>query len=111
MSTKQRFGYLQSRPGLELRVEAFDATSAESMSALAKSIEIPVGGCFVATLVLMDGLFMGQTPEKFSTVADLKFKVFQTFASAFDIAELDFVISLSSMMSIAGNSGQSSYAA
>lgn len=92
-------------------MEAFDATSADSMSILATSIKVPVGGCLVATLILMDGLFMGQTPEKFSTVADLKLKVFEAFASAFDVAKLDFIISLSSMMSIAGNSGQTSYAA
>lgn len=92
-------------------MEAFDATSAESMSALAKSIDVVVGGCFVATLILMDSLFMRQTQEKFSTVADLKFKVFQAFASVFDVTELDFIISLSSMTSVVGNSGQSGYSA
>lgn len=110
-ATKQKLAYLEDRPGLELRVESFDATSAESMAQLANSIGRPVGGCFIATLVMHDMLFMGQKPDSFHTVSDLKFNVLQAFKSAFDVENLDFLVSLSSMVAIVGNVGQSSYAA
>jgi predicted tellurium resistance membrane protein TerC len=98
-------------PDVKIKVESFDATSGEAMAALARRIEIPIGGCFIATLILDDGLFMRQTPESFHAVSNLKLKVFEAFTSIFNIETLDFFISLSSLMAVVGNSGQSSYAA
>jgi len=109
--TRQILSYLQSMPGVRLKVEAFDATSGEAMTALARGIDIPVGGCFIATLVLDDGLFVNQTPESFHAVSGLKLKVFEAFTSAFDIETLDFFVSLSSLLTVVGNGGQSSYGA
>lgn len=110
-ATKHKFSYLEDRDDLTLRVEAFDATSIEAMSAFAQSIDVPVGGCFISTLVMLDLLFMNQKQETFHMVSDLKYRVFMAFAAAFKVEDLDFLVSLSSMISILGNVGQSSYAA
>jgi len=96
---------------VKLRVESFDATSGEAMAALARRVDIPVGGCFIATLVLDDGLFIKQSSESFLAVSNLKLKVFEAFTSAFNIETLDFFVSVSSLISVTGNSGQSSYGA
>lgn len=92
-------------------MESFDATSTEGMSTLAQSITLPIGGCFIATLVLIDKLFMSQKLAEFHKVSDLKYNVFKAFSSAFDVKSLDFLVSLSSMVTIVGNSGQSNYSA
>lgn len=59
---------------------------------------------------MLDLLFMSQKLESFHSVADLKFNVFKSFISAFDIENIDFVVSLSSFITLLGNAGQSSYA-
>lgn len=92
-------------------MESFDATSAEAAASLAQSIDIPVGGCFIATVIMMDAFFMNQKPQTHRKVSGLKLDVFKAFSSAFDITKLDFVVSLSSMMIFLGNVGQSSYGA
>lgn len=92
-------------------MESFDATSAEAASALARSIDLPVGGCFIATAAMIDSFFMNQTPEAERKVSSLKLDVFKAFSSAFDVWKLDFVVSLSSIVTFLGNAGQSSYAA
>lgn len=81
------------------------------MSKLAQSIGAPVGGCFIATLIMMDVLFMNQKPETFRIVSDLKLNVLKAFDYAFDIEKLEFLVSLSTMISFLGNTGQSSYGA
>lgn len=81
------------------------------MSTLAQSINMPVGGCFISTVVMLDLLFMSQTQETFHIVSELKHKVLTAFSSAFNVEGLDFLVSLSSMMPVLGNAGQSSYVA
>lgn len=81
------------------------------MSTFAQSISLPVGGCFIATLIMLDILFMNQKPESYSTVSDLKLNVFKAFKYAFDVEKLDFLISLSSLIGLIGNPVQTSYAA
>jgi hypothetical protein len=80
------------------------------MRSFAQRITSPIGGCFLMVLHLIDGLFMTQTEHTFQTVAQLKLRVFQTFASVFDLSSLDFFMSFSSMMAVTGNIGQSNYA-
>lgn len=80
------------------------------MSIFAQSIKLPVGGCFIATLVMHDSLFMNQKTDTFHLVSDLKLNVFKAFTSAFDINNVDFLIALTSMITLLGNPGQSSYA-
>lgn len=99
----------QCQLDLFLRVEGFDATSAEAMLALSHSMDLPLGGCFIATLILDDGLFTKQTQGQLSKVSELKLKVFEAFKSAFRIETLDFFVSLSSMMAVCGYAGQFNY--
>ena len=61
-------------------------------------------------LHLIDGLFMAQTQDTFHNIAQSKLRAFRAFASAFDLASLDFFMSFSSMMAVTGNIGQSNYA-
>jgi hypothetical protein len=108
--TKQKFGYLKKRNDLILRVEAFNAADTKSMGLFARTVTCPIGGCFLMTLHLIDGLFMAQTEETFHTVAQSKLNVFKAFHSAFDVGSLGFFVSFSSMMAVTGNIGQSNYA-
>ena len=110
VATKQKFGYLKTRNDLVFRVEAFNAADIESMRSFAQKLTSPIGGCFLMILHLIDGLFMAQTEDTFRTVARSKLRVFQVFASVFDMDSLDFFISFSSMMAVTGNIGQSNYA-
>lgn len=80
------------------------------MTIFARTIDIPVGGCFIATFSMLDLLFMSQKSESFHQVADLKLNVFKSFASVFDAGKVDFIVSLSSFITLVGNAGQSSYA-
>ena len=80
------------------------------MGLFARTVTSPIGGCFLMTLHLIDGLFMAQTEETFHTVAQSKLSVFKAFCSAFDVGSLDFFVSFSSMMAVTGNIGQSNYA-
>ena len=61
-------------------------------------------------LHLFDGLFTAQTQATFHDVAQSKLRVFQAFASVFDVGSLDFFVSFSSFMGVTGNIGQSNYA-
>ena len=108
--TKQMVKYLKQRRDLVFRVEAFDATDVESMRSFARTVTSSIGGCFLMVLHLADGLFATQTEAAFHAVAQSKLRVFQAFTSAFEIVRLDFFVSLSSLMGITGNIGQSNYA-
>lgn len=108
--SKQKLAYLESREGVDIRVERCDALSAADTSALIKSIPEPIGGCFLMTLILEDGLFMRQTQESFERVCATKLKALQTFTAVKPIEELDFFVSFSSAVAIVGNGGQSNYA-
>lgn len=113
VATKQRLRYLQSRKDVQLRIESFDATSVEAMRALETSISTtaPVGGCFVLALVLKDGLFSRQTQETFHAVSDLKLDLLKACELAFDLRSLEFFVTLSSLLAVVGNPGQSNYTA
>ena len=110
VSTKQKFKYLKKRSDLVFRVEAFNAADVESMRSFARTVTCPIGGCFLMILHLIDGLFMAQTQDTFHKIAQSKLRAFRAFASAFDLASLDFFMSFSSMMAVTGNIGQSNYA-
>lgn len=94
-----------------MRVVSFDATSPQETAAFSQTVDVAIGGCFIATLVMMDAMFISQKPETYHIVSDLKHKVYTAFTSAFNVEDLDFLVSLSSMIPILGNPGQSSYAA
>ena len=108
--TKQVFKYLEQRSDVVVRVEAFDAADVESTRSFARTVTSPIGGCFLMTLHLIDGLFMTQTEATFCTVAQSKLRAFQAFASVFDVGSLDFFVSFSSLAGITGDIGRSNYA-
>jgi KR domain len=108
--TKQKLAYLESRENFNLRLVACDATCLEATSALIKSIEQPIGGCFLMTLALADALFMHQTEKSFSDVCNAKLKALKTFTTVLPIDQLDFFVSFSSIIALLGNAGQANYA-
>ncbi|KAJ7622413.1 acyl transferase domain-containing protein [Roridomyces roridus] len=108
--TLVKVAYLRGRADLTLRLEACDATDVQATSRLLQSIGMPMGGCFQMSLVLSDALFVNQTEEKFSAVRDSKLKVFETFAAAVDVGQLEFYVAFSSISGLVGIAGQSNYA-
>lgn len=109
--TKLEVSYLEKRPDFVLRIEACDATSSLATSRLLRSIEKPVGGAILMSLVLSDGLFSSQTEAGFKKVMDAKWGALSTFNNVRPIEDLDFFVSFSSVASMLGNAGQSNYAA
>jgi KR domain len=107
--TKQKFKYLKNLKDLDLRVEAADAASFEATGAVVKSIDQPIGGCLLMTLVLSDGLFMRHTEETYRKVFDAKVKAVQALNAAIPIEMLDFFVFFSSITTILGNNGQGNY--
>lgn len=100
--------YLECLPGLDLRLEACNATSHEETRVLIKSLEEPLGGCFLLTAVLNDRLFMKHTIETFNVTWNSKFEAFRTIESVVDIGSLDFFVFVSSAMAL-GSLGQTNY--
>ena len=109
--TKLEVTYLQTRHDFVLRIEACDATSSFATSQLVQSLEKPLGGAILMSLVLSDGLFASQTEAGFKKVMDAKWGALSTFNDVRPIKDLDFFISFSSAASMLGNAGQSNYAA
>ena len=101
---------MQRCEDLTLKIEASDATSEPDMRRLIDDIEKPLGGCFLMTLVLSDGLFSSQTEERIRRVVNSKWGSLKTFDSVVPIQTLDFFVSFSSVNALMGRHGQSNYA-
>ena len=110
-STKLEVGYLEKLQDFVLRIEACDATSSLATSQLVQSLEKPLGGAILMSMVLSDGLFANQTEDGFKKAMDAKWGVLSTFNDVRPIKDLDFFASFSSVTSVFGNAGQSNYAA
>ena len=109
--TKLEVAYLEKRHDFVLRIEASDATSSPATLRLVQSLEKPLGGVILMSLVLSDGLFASQTEAGFKKVMDAKWGALSTFNDVRPIKDLDFFVSFSSAASMLGNAGQSNYAA
>jgi len=109
--TKLEVAYLEKRHDFVLRIEASDATSSLATSQLVQSLEKPLGGAILMSLVLSDGLFASQTEAGFKKVMDAKWGALSAFNDVQPIKDLDFFVSFSSAASMLGNPGQSNYAA
>lgn len=107
--TTQKFNYLKSLKDLDLKVEPADAASFEAMDAVIKRITVPIGGCFLMTMVLSDGIFMRHTEESYRKVFDTKVKAFEVLNEVYPIEKLDFFVFFSSITTILGNNGQGNY--
>jgi KR domain len=107
--TRQKLAYLESRDDLCLRIEASDALSVEATTRVVQSCDLPLGGCFLMTVVIEDQLFIRQTEETFRKVYDSKVKALETFNRVKPIETLDFMVFFSSSVALVGNVGQVSY--
>ncbi|KIJ23410.1 hypothetical protein M422DRAFT_56842 [Sphaerobolus stellatus SS14] len=101
--------YLERLPDLSLSLEAVDAGDHEATSNLVKSLEKPIGGVFLMSLVLSDKAFMNQTEDDFEKVFEAKTIAFQNLAHILRIDALDFFVSFSSVAALFGSAGQSNY--
>ncbi|KAL7945270.1 hypothetical protein V8C42DRAFT_357727 [Trichoderma barbatum] len=103
-----------SRRGATVRTMAVDITDLDSLRAAyadIKSTMPPVGGVMNAAMVLRDRLFHIMSWEDFSAVLAPKILGSKNLDEIFGNEQLDFFICFSSTTSVAGNIGQSAYAA
>ncbi|PCH36322.1 hypothetical protein WOLCODRAFT_108541 [Wolfiporia cocos MD-104 SS10] len=107
---RRMFEYLKSIDGLDLRLEAVDASSTESMQKLKSSIG-PIGGCFVLTAVIIDRTFLHAQEEEFAQTYAAKPGVLKIMQETLDLKAADFIVSFSSIMALVGNAGQTAYTA
>ena len=94
---------------LSLKLEACDATSVLGMRRLIDDVNEPLGGCFLMTLILSDGLFANQTEDSIRRVVNAKWESLTTLDTIVPIRTLDFCVSFSSVSALLGNNGQSNY--
>ncbi|KAK7044311.1 polyketide synthase [Favolaschia claudopus] len=90
---------LQALPGLELRLEACDASSVEALTHLISSFDCPVAGCILAALVLSDKLFMKQDADSFSIPFKPKTAAYLALEQVVALDKLDFLVAISSLAS------------
>ncbi|KAK7039743.1 polyketide synthase [Favolaschia claudopus] len=101
---------LQALPGLDLRLEACDASSVEALTHLISSFDLPLAGCILTALALSDRLFMKQDADSFSIPFKPKTTAYFVLEQVVALDKLDFLIAISSIASF-GDAGQSNYAA
>ncbi|KAJ7157757.1 putative polyketide synthase [Mycena filopes] len=107
------FTYLQSIPAVDIRLEAADATSPTAMQALFGSVGGEIGGCFILTAVLADGLFPTLSETEFGAVLASKTGVLQTLLKTLEAStlKLELIVAFSSMTAFVGTGGQTHYCA
>ncbi|KAI0737718.1 hypothetical protein C8Q80DRAFT_1222755 [Daedaleopsis nitida] len=103
--------YLEQRADLSIKTAAVDAASADGMAALVRGITRPLGGCFLLSAVLSDGMFQSHTAETFERAFTPKVQAFHALQRAVDLESLDFFVTFSSVSGLFGNAGQTSYSA
>ncbi|EGN93606.1 hypothetical protein SERLA73DRAFT_97544 [Serpula lacrymans var. lacrymans S7.3] len=103
--------YVKRLKGLNIRLEAVDASSSIDMAALIEPLKTPLGGCMILTAVLSDGAFQHLTEEDFSASFACKSGVLDTVKDTIDISNLDFLIAFSSVSGAFGIQGQTNYGA
>ncbi|KAJ3194330.1 hypothetical protein HK101_002999 [Irineochytrium annulatum] len=99
--------------GCHIGVVASDAVSITDMQSLAAqaSFIAPIGGIFLMTVVLRDGLFANLTQDSFNTVYDSKVKALNVLLEVVNPEKLDFLLLFSTVGSVFGNAGQAAYCA
>jgi len=108
--TKLKVAYMERCNDLSLQLAACDATSVLGMRRLIDGVKEPLGGCFLMTLVLSDGLFTSQTEDSIRRVVNSKWDSLTTLDTVSPIRTLDFCVSFSSVSALVGYYGQSNYA-
>lgn len=107
-SLRGAVSYLKTLPGLDLRLEACDASSSEALQSVLSKLDLPVAGCMMMAVLLSDSLFMKQTPATFGVPFKGKTEAFHVLENAIDIAKLDFFIAVTSVSGL-GAAGQTNY--
>ncbi|KAJ6492315.1 hypothetical protein C8R45DRAFT_825292 [Mycena sanguinolenta] len=105
------YAYLRSQPNLSIRIEATDASSPASMSALFASIPKahPVGGVIALAAVLRDKLLVDLSEQDFQAVYGSKISAVEVLLEVADVSKFEFVMTFSSMVGVFGTGGQTSY--
>ncbi len=101
--------YLKSLPDLDLRLEACDASSVESLTKLINSLDHPLAGCLFTAAVLSDRLFLKQDAESFPIPFKPKTDAYFALEKVVAIEKLDFLLAVSSVAGF-GAAGQTNYA-
>ena len=108
---RRMFEYLKQLPGLDLRLEAVDATSSDEMGSLLANLDLPLAGCFVLTANIRDKTFKHLSQEDFTAGFASKSGVIGVLRNVVDISSLDFVVAFSSVSGTFGFGGQTNYGA
>ncbi|KIK63373.1 polyketide synthase [Collybiopsis luxurians FD-317 M1] len=104
--------YLETLSDLQLELKSCDGSSVSDTCMLFENIaksETEIGGVMLMATILADRPFTGHTEEAYFSVFPSKTGSFKALKAAYPIEKLDFLISLSSFMTI-GNAGQTNYA-
>ena len=101
---------MDTLPDLTLRLVACDALSVKATSELINSLERPLGGTMLLSVVLVDRQFVAQTEETFEAAWRPKTGAFHVLEGLVDLDKLDFTIIFSSVSAMFGNAGQTNYA-
>ncbi|KEY66410.1 hypothetical protein S7711_05843 [Stachybotrys chartarum IBT 7711] len=105
--------YLERR-GAVLRVFAFDISNENALRLAYQQVcdtMPPVGGVMNGAMVLKDRAFLSTTWEEFDSAMSAKVQGSRNLDNLFRDTSLDFFIMFSSVASVFGNKGQSSYGA
>lgn len=95
--SRRLLAYMDTLPDLTLRLVACDALSTKDTSALINSLEYPLGGTMLLSVVLVDRSFVSQTEETFEAAWKPKTGAFDVLESLVDLNSLDFTIIFSSV--------------
>jgi hypothetical protein len=101
--------YLQTLPDLDLRLEACDISSVESLTKLISSLDRPLAGCVFTAAVLSDRLFLKQDLQSFVPPFKPKTDAYFALEKVIAIEKLDFLLAISSVAGF-GAAGQTNYA-
>lgn len=101
--------YMQTLPGCNLRLEACDGSSAESMKKLISSLSLPLAGVLLLSATISDRLFSAHDKDSWSPPFISKVNVYKALAASCSLESLDFIVGFSSSV-ILGSVGQSNYA-
>ncbi|KAH7925399.1 polyketide synthase [Leucogyrophana mollusca] len=101
--------YLENLQDLTVRLECCDASSQSDMTTLLSTMSLPIGGCLLLSVALSDRTFDSHTQDTYEVPFAPKKGAFETLQAVYPIAQLDFLVALSSA-TIFGNAGQTNYA-
>ncbi|KAJ6027291.1 uncharacterized protein N7446_004111 [Penicillium canescens] len=97
--------------GCEVLIVAGDVCNLADVKQAASRSAWPIGGVLQLSMVLRDQGFVNMTHEEWKTVIDPKVTGTWNLHQVFKDSSLDFFVMFSSLVGLAGNTGQANYAA